>query len=553
MKIFVTGSTGFIGRHFVESLISIAKSDWDIMLLQRNPDPQLHQGVRSIKGNINDPEAYKEELLNADYVFHIAANADVTSSKSDVWNDHASLEKILNCLKGNSRLKRFVFLSTIGAFDRHSSSNLSHEINNADLPNPKSEYGKVKLASEKLIQNTGLPFTIFRPSWVWGRGMRASSHLAFLNRVIEKKSPLGRLGFPGRASFVYVNDLTNGMARIIEDNGSYLGKSYFVATEKACISDAMLSLQKINKVSSWCIPLAVFRLLRPLHGFLPLAFNFLFLDYLVCNESEFVNDFKITKPVRLMENLNQVAHRDQYAVITGANGGIGLELSKLLSSKYHLLLIDKDLSNLNVSEFEQSKKIQMDLSKKDELVSGLESLLLPRKVSLLVNNAGVGFKDDFEMANVQKEVLLVSVNITAPIILSHYFKKQLAETNGILMNVASSVAFFPLPHMSTYAASKSFVLSWSQAIEEELRNKIKVITFSPSGTRTGFQASAGVKQTNDLLSPEDMASSMYDLILKDCSNARLIGSKSKVLILIMKFLPRKAGLKFLSNLFAGNR
>lgn len=552
MKILITGSTGFIGRNFLDVLIPVAQHDWDIVLIQRNPSRYDNPSVRVISADLNDVSAYRSELESADYIFHIAANADVGTSKEKVWSDYNSLEKILEIVRKNKLIKRFVFLSTIGAFDRASFTSLTVKITNNSKASPRSEYGKVKLASEQLLRESKVPFTIFRPSWVWGPGMRTSSHLAFFNKLIEKRSPFARLGFSGKASFIYVGDLVKGMLKVINDGDNHLNKSYFAATEASGIKSVLASIHRLNNSPSWLIPLDFFKILTPLHGYLPLPFNFLFLDYLVCDEKEYVDNFISGVPVLLRDKLECITHRDQYAVITGSNNGIGLELSKLLSRKYHLVLIDRDVTVLK-KNFGNEIVIQADLSDRQKLEEVLGELKLNRKVGLLVNNAGVGFKKSFSNTDLNTELLTIDVNIAAPMILSHYFKKDLVGSGGTIINIASSVGYYPLPFMSTYAATKSFILSWSQAIEEELRGVVKIITFSPSGTRTNFQSQAGVKVTNDLLTPEQVAKEIYFSLLMDKSEARLIGLKSKVLRLMMKFLPRVFGLKLLGKLFSENR
>jgi short-subunit dehydrogenase len=551
MKIFITGSTGFIGKKFLDLLLKSHK-DHQLVLLQRHSNGINFPNLRILESDLHNVESYKQELLDSDYVFHIAASADVTSSIESVSNDHAALEKMLGYLKGNANFKRFVFISTIGAYDRAPNDPLKHPISNLSQRNPRSKYGILKLKSEILIKESHIPFTIFRPSWVWGEGMRASSHLAFFNRLMEKGSIVARVGFSGLASFVHVDDLAQGLAKVIQDNNKYLNKSYFVATEDQKISDLMKKLWILNGKSSWQFPVGFVKILSSLHRFLPLPINFLFLDYLVCDQVEFVSEFQITSPKLLENSLQEVRQRDQYAIVTGSNSGIGFELAKLLKSRYRLLLIDQDISNLELN-FPEAIILQIDLSDRNVLMNCLRDLNLNRRVSLLVNNAGVGFKAVFAEANLEKDLLTVDVNINAPIILSHHFKKDLTKTKGTLVNIASSVGHFPLPHMATYAASKSFISSWSQGIEEELREKINIVTFSPSGTLTNFQKQAGVKDSTGLASPVQVAQEILNLILKDKSDSRILGAKSKILRLIVVFSPRKMGLQLIAKLFKGSR
>ena len=551
MKFFITGSTGFIGRNFLDLLLKSFKGH-EVVLLQRNPRYFYNSDVRIISGDLHIIDTYKSELIDSDYVFHIAASADVNSKVDILKNDYKSLKVILSALKGNGNLKRFVFVSTIGAFDREVGNSLNLPISNASKPNPRSLYGSYKLESEALIQKSNIPYTVFRPSWVWGKGMRVTSHLSFFNRLIEKGNIISRIGFPGRASFVHVEDLANGMLKVIKDDEKYLNKSYFVSSETRKINEVLKSLLAESKKKTWLINIDLFRIFKLFHGVLPLPFNFLFFDYLICDKDEFITDFKITSPKLLENNISEVKHRDQYAVVTGANSGIGFEISKILESRYHMVLIDKETGNLDLLNSE-TVNICVDLSDRDELRRSLSNINLNRQISLLINNAGVGFKENFVDTEMRKDLLTADVNVIAPIILSHHFKNELINTKGTIVNISSSVGHFPLPHMASYSASKSFISFWSQGVEEELRGRVNVVTFSPCGTRTGFQKRAGVKVSSDLMDPSKVAEEILFSILKGKSVFKVLGSKSKVLIIIMTVLPRVIGIKLVAKLFQGNR
>jgi short-subunit dehydrogenase len=279
---------------------------------------------------------------------------------------------------------------------------------------------------------------------------------------------------------------------------------------------------------------------------------FLFFDYLICDKDEFITDFKITSPKLLENNISEVKHRDQYAVVTGANSGIGFEISKILESRYHMVLIDKETGNLDLLNSE-TVNICVDLSDRDELRRSLSNINLNRQISLLINNAGVGFKENFVDTEMRKDLLTADVNVIAPIILSHHFKNELINTKGTIVNISSSVGHFPLPHMASYSASKSFISFWSQGVEEELRGRVNVVTFSPCGTRTGFQKRAGVKVSSDLMDPSKVAEEIFFSILKGKSVFKVLGSKSKVLIIIMTVLPRVIGINLVAKLFQVNR
>lgn len=551
MKIFITGSSGFIGKNFLEALLT-SYPEHQIVVLQRSTSPITNLSIRIVQADFHDVESYREELLSSEYIFHLAASADVTTVKEEVWKDYEALKEMLVHVKLNVRLKRFIFLSTIGGFDRESSDSLRFPISSKSVPSPRSEYGIVKLKSEQLLVEAKVPYTVLRPSWVWGKGMRASSHLAFFNRLIEKDSFISRVGFSGSASLVHVDDLSKALVRIIEDANLYLGRSYFAATETRKISDVLKELRRSSEKSAWLVPMTAFRVFKFLHGLLPLPINFLFFDYLVCEANSFMKDFDVREPVFIRDRIDEIKHRDQYAVITGANSGIGHELSKLLKTRFHLILLDKDTEKL-MSPGPKDLIFQIDLADRPKLMGCLQTLKADRRVSLLINNAGVGFKSSFTSAQVDKDLLTVDLNVSAPIILSHHLKDDLLKTKGTILNVASSVGHFPLPYMASYAASKSFISSWSQALEEELRGKVKLITFSPSGTRTNFQNQAGVKDSNKLMTPLYVAQQLLKSILKDQPSFIILGVQSRILKMIMNFLPRKFGLKFIGKLFQGAR
>jgi short-subunit dehydrogenase len=107
--------------------------------------------------------------------------------------------------------------------------------------------------------------------------------------------------------------------------------------------------------------------------------------------------------------------------------------------------------------------------------------------------------------------------------------------------------------MASYAASKSFISLWSQGIEEELRGKVNIVTFSPCGTRTNFQKNAGVKASSDLKDPSTVAEEILSSILKGKSEFKVLGLKSKTIIVIMTLLPRVLGTKLIAKLFQGSR
>lgn len=237
-------------------------------------------------------------------------------------------------------------------------------------------------------------------------------------------------------------------------------------------------------------------------------------------------------------------------VVTGANSGIGYELAcRLHRAGKFLVLVDKEIGNL--TGFGGQKVIKCDLSKREELESLARDVQLLNP-SVLINNAGVGFKGDFAAADLSRDLLTINVDVVAPIILTKSLLPAIVKNNGVIVNVTSSVANTPLPGMAIYAASKSFLFQWSAALWLEMRGKCDVITFSPSGTSTGFQKNAGVKESEKLLNAESVALEIYNAI-ENRTPFVFLGWKSKLVSYIMQFFPRRIQVMIWGMLFKGMR
>jgi short-subunit dehydrogenase len=110
------------------------------------------------------------------------------------------------------------------------------------------------------------------------------------------------------------------------------------------------------------------------------------------------------------------------------------------------------------------------------------------QVDLLINNAGFGSMGDFISLPLDRELEMIDLNIKAVVALTHYFLGPMRRRqSGSIINVASTAGFQPVPYMTTYAATKAFVLSFSDALWEENRlHGIKVMALCPGVTDTGF-------------------------------------------------------------------
>jgi len=180
------------------------------------------------------------------------------------------------------------------------------------------------------------------------------------------------------------------------------------------------------------------------------------------------------------------------ALITGASGGIGLELARIFAEQgYALVLVARSRQRLEEIAVELKPTPVQVLAKDLTLVGASEGVYreVP-KVDVLVNNAGFGVYGPFLKTPLDEELGMLQLNMTALVVLTKlYLPGMVAAGNGRILNVASTAAFQPGPLMALYYATKAFVLSFSEAIGSELEGTgVTVTALCPGPTATGFQA-----------------------------------------------------------------
>lgn len=182
------------------------------------------------------------------------------------------------------------------------------------------------------------------------------------------------------------------------------------------------------------------------------------------------------------------------ALITGASSGIGAAFAPLLASRgYDLILVARRLKKLESLRDQVLKEhgvtvevISQDLSKvgaAEELMGQFEG-----EVTALINNAGYGKAGEAVKVDVDAQLGIIDLNVRALTDLSLRFaKKMVAQKHGRILNVASVVSFVPVPYLSVYSASKAYVLSFSEALDYELRGHgVRVQALCPGSTQSEF-------------------------------------------------------------------
>ncbi|MGW0909428.1 SDR family NAD(P)-dependent oxidoreductase [Streptomyces sp. NPDC002853] len=185
------------------------------------------------------------------------------------------------------------------------------------------------------------------------------------------------------------------------------------------------------------------------------------------------------------------------ALVTGASKGLGAAYACELARRgAHLVLLARSADALHelAGRIREEHPVRVeviaaDLSERDAPRTVADELATRGlSVDLLVNNAGMGSVGPFLGRPLEPNMRSVDVNVTALIGLTHVLgAEMLARGHGGIVNVASTAAFQPMPYQASYAATKAFVLSFSEALAEELRGTgVRVMAAHPGATDTGF-------------------------------------------------------------------
>lgn len=233
------------------------------------------------------------------------------------------------------------------------------------------------------------------------------------------------------------------------------------------------------------------------------------------------------------------------ALITGASSGIGRDMARILSSKgYELILVARRKERLEKLKRELNTKVEIycyDLTK-EESCYDLYEKVKNKKIDVLINNAGFGMVGEFVNGSLDRELDMIELNIKTVHILAKLFLKDfVARDTGSILNVASSAAFQPGPLMTTYYATKAYVLRLTEGLYEELRRmgaNVYVGCLCPGPVDTEFNDVANVK-----FQLKGLDSSMVALYaINKMEKKKLViipGKLMKLNVLLNRFIPRK--------------
>lgn len=240
------------------------------------------------------------------------------------------------------------------------------------------------------------------------------------------------------------------------------------------------------------------------------------------------------------------------ALITGASSGIGSEFARIFAREgYNLVLVVRSLHKVTdlIEELDHQYEVEItaiekDLSKAEaaeEIVTALKEREIP--VDCLINNAGFGDYGLFYKADLEKTRDMMQVNMISVTELTRLLVPQMVKKgSGAILNIASTAAFQPGPLMAVYYATKAYVLSFSEALANELQGTgVTVTALCPGPTSTQFELHAELENSRlfkqDLASAGDVAEYGYTA-MRQGKPVAIHGLKNWIQTLTIRFVPR---------------
>jgi uncharacterized protein len=546
---FVTGAAGFVGRHVCRLLTNTGA---EVRTMVRSADAELEQmGVKLWFDDLWNEHSLREAISGSNIIIHCAGEARFGNG-SHYYRANVDLTKhLIETVKKNHKVTRFVFISTIGAVDRSKTDRCVSPLTEDSLTIPTSDYGKSKLLAEEAVRNSGLPFAIIRPTMVVGDDMRFGSHFSVFARQSLAGSLIARLAWPGCFSVIHVDDLANAILTVATHENAK-GQTYFCAGEAISIAEffyqcnpekARISLSLLSSV------------IKPFINCIPFGLKAMLYPALTASDQK-LRSLGWTPCYSAKSALKEVIYREKYrlnpdispggqTVITGAASGLGRALAIYLSPRRdHLLLIDKDATRLEklANELKNCTFSVVDLANEAEIETLLTSTQWHAfNIMELYACAGIGLRGQMQDISIDDHRKMFAVNVLSRIALVKEAISSMQKRNfGRIVLISSSSAFQPLPYMATYAATNSALLSIGESwCAEVAEDNVKVLTVCPGGMQTNFQKSGGVNEIEgEKLMPPDVV--VAEIIRGLCQNRKIliVSFRSFAMSMLARCLPR---------------
>ena len=255
------------------------------------------------------------------------------------------------------------------------------------------------------------------------------------------------------------------------------------------------------------------------------------------------------------------------ALITGASSGIGAVFAQALAKRQtNLVLVARSQDKLNqlAQQLQEQYPIQVevlvqDLTAPNAAKSVFEAVTQKNiTIDLLINNAGFGTYGSFSESSLPKQLEMIQLNIMALVDLTYQFLPQMQQRgSGAIINLSSIAGFQPLPYMSVYAATKAFVLSFSEALWAENQEKgVKVIAVCPGPTKTNFfdiagfeELATGSRENQRSATPESVVRDALKALEGHSSTVVTGGLPNQIIVNLPRFLRRDTLVKLVEQQF----